>query len=412
MAVTAKKAANWIDGRRGSRALNASTYFLSGLWPRNPKKLIFGAWFGTKFADNPKYLLLYLAAHNPDLDLVWLGREEVRSALPPNVKMRFVRYGSLASLYETMTAGFCFVTHGTGDLGWVNVLQGAKVIYLGHGVALKPMGTPADVLPTGQLDFVRRLVRKANYYACLVATSDIHRKKLLYEFEINGASDETILPSGQPRNDFLIQNKSSALEEQIRAKLLSAHSIPTNQRIVTYLPTFRNNRYRQFSFLSLKGSEYEMLQSLLERNNAVLLEKSHPVDGKREGDIQEKAMQRIVPLKENARIDTQELLLATDLLITDYSGVYLDYVLLDRPVLHFAYDHEYYTQSDRGLYFKLEDVAAGPVVQNFDELCKCIEQDLQNPDLHRKCREKVRMDLMSFEKGDASHQIIQALLKQ
>jgi CDP-glycerol glycerophosphotransferase (TagB/SpsB family) len=403
--------ANWISGGGENKALNAITFFLSGLWPRDRKKLVFGAWFGTKFADNPKYLILYLAARASDLDLVWIGRKGVAAALPPDAKVRFARYGSLAAIYEMLTANFCFITHGRQDLGWMNVLRGSKVVYLGHGVALKPMGTPIDDRSKGLVESIRRLVRKMNCYAYFVATSERHCQKMLQEFKINGATQDRILQTGQPRNDYLIQNKSSALAGQLRAKLLSTHSIPTTQRIVTYLPTFRNKRYREFSFLALKGSDYERMQSLLEKNNAVILEKSHPVDGEREGDIKEKALGRIVPLKEGAFVDTQELLLATDMLITDYSGVYLDYLLLDRPVLHFAYDLKYYTEVDRGLYFNLNEVAGGPVIEDFDALCLNIEQNLQNPNCHRDCREKIRKELMEFETGKASQQIAHELLK-
>ena len=71
-----------------------------------------------------------------------------------------------------------------------------------------------------------------------------------------------------------------------------------------------------------------------------------------------------------SNIDTQELLLMTDLLVTDYSGCYVDFLMLDRPILHFAYDRQYYEKADRGLYFNLDEVAGGAIVGDFETLCK------------------------------------------
>lgn len=48
-----------------------------------------------------------------------------------------------------------------------------------------------------------------------------------------------------------------------------------------------------------------------------------------------------------------------DLLITDYSSIYLDYLLLDRPIVFFAYDLEHYVERDRALYFTYESMTPG-----------------------------------------------------
>ncbi len=390
--------------------LNAVLFFFSGCWPRKNNKLVFGAWLGTKFADNPKYLLLHLAAHAPELDLVWIGQEEVRGSLPGGLPVRFVRRGSLAAFYETLTAGCCFITHSTNDISRLTVLNGAKVIYLGHGLALKHMGTPSDVLSRRWLQLVRALLRKPECYAFFAASSECHGEKLLHEYAINGATPDKILPAGQPRVDFLIRNQAGGLADQIRTKLLASHPFPSARRIITYMPTFRDKRQRAFSFLTLEGNERDRLNELLEKFNAVIMEKSHFADAKRETGTQSPVSGRLIGLSGNAPVDTQEILLATDILITDYSGCYLDYLVLDRPVLHFAYDREYYTNSDRGLYFDLDVVAGGPVVERFDALCEDIEQDLLQPDRHHGRRESVRKSLMAFETGEACRKICHAVL--
>ena len=392
-------------------ALNAALYFLSGFWPRNQRKLLFGAWLGAKFADNPKYLLLHLDVRAPELDLVWIAQDNVRTTLPAGLRVRFVRRGSLAALYEIVTAGYCFITHGRGDISLLNVLRGATVCYLGHGVALKHHGTPSDQLPNRLMEFARSLVRKAECYHYFIASSERHSQKLLHEFAINGATCKNILATGQPRIDYLIENKADNSAKQVREKLLSEHNIPALVKTITYLPTFRDKCQRAFSFLSLEGADGNRLQSLLEKFNAIIIEKSHFIDERREGKRTAANYNRIFSLGGHGLVDTQELLLASDLLITDYSGCYLDYLLLDRPVILFAYDRGYYTSLDRGLYFDLDTIAAGPVVESFDVLCDAIERDLRHPDSHREQREKVRNEMMRFETGDACRKICSAILR-
>lgn len=396
--------------KRVITTLNAVLFLFSGVWPRNRRKLVFGAWLGTRFADNPKYLLLHLAAQAPELDLVWIGKDDVRATMPAGLPARFVRRGSWSALYETLSAGFCFITHHTQDIALLNVLRGATVVYLGHGLALKHMGTPRFPLSSRVLEIARSAVRKAESYAFFVASSQSHVEKLLREYAINGANRDNILSTGQPRVDFLLENKASVSAEVIRAKLLSTRAIPTAQRIIAYLPTFRDKRKRAFSFLTIEGSDRERLHSLLDRHNAVILEKSHFADARREGEAEASGSRRVFGLGDGTPVDTQELLLSTDLLITDYSGCYFDYLVLNRPVLHFAYDRHYYTNSDRGLYFDLDEVAAGPVVERFEDICDQIEQELLNPDRHRERREKVRKNLMAFETGDSCRKILSAVL--
>src|SRR5699024_1655089 len=72
--------------------------------------------------------------------------------------------------------------------------------------------------------------------------------------------------------------------------------------------------------------------------------------------------------------DVRELLLATDLLIADYSSIAVEYSLLERPILLYAFDKEWYLDKDRGFYYDYEDTAPGPILTTMDELCACIRR--------------------------------------
>ena len=72
--------------------------------------------------------------------------------------------------------------------------------------------------------------------------------------------------------------------------------------------------------------------------------------------------------------DINDLLLVTDILITDYSSVIFDYVFVDKPIIYFTYDLESYVQNGRGLYFPFEEYVYGEVTKTSDELLEAIKK--------------------------------------
>ena len=102
----------------------------------------------------------------------------------------------------------------------------------------------------------------------------------------------------------------------------------------------------------------------------------------------------------------------TDILISDYSGVFLDYCILDRPMIHFAFDYEYYRDIDSGLYYDIEDFSGGAITKSFDETCKEIESILSGKDNYADKRHYVRNKYLEYEKGKASEIIVKTIFKQ
>jgi CDP-glycerol glycerophosphotransferase (TagB/SpsB family) len=115
--------------------------------------------------------------------------------------------------------------------------------------------------------------------------------------------------------------------------------------------------------------------------------------------------------QDNLAINIQELLLITDILITDYSSVLFDFVLLDKPSICFAYDYEYYRDIDSGLYYEIEDYSAGRVTRSFEETCEELEQLLNGVDNYIHKRRYVREKYMPYDDGNACAKIFIAVFK-
>ena len=98
----------------------------------------------------------------------------------------------------------------------------------------------------------------------------------------------------------------------------------------------------------------------------------------------------------------------SDLLITDYSSIFFDFLLLDRPIIFFAYDLEDYLQNDRNMYFNYDSMTPGAKCRTYDELELQLEQIVKNgcQDQYADTREKVRRFTHDHVDNQSSRRLI------
>ncbi len=391
--------------RLWTRLLRDGAYFISGFVPRRRDQYLFGAWQGARYADNSKYLFEYFAAHEPHLRIVWCGAADVREHLPVGANVSFVQYGSPRALWARLRSGTCFLTHGSRDVGTYNLLRRCHRIYLGHGIAIKKMGDPPSPPAPAPIEFLRTLTRRPDSYHCWATSSPEHTRKLLAENQCSLISEAHIVETGQPRLDPLFACRSNGVDTDasvaFRQWLRETLGVPTEVRLVLYMPTFRDTGTAVVSFASLSGQSRTDLNSILSDHDAWVIEKLHPADRNRPspGTI---PPTRVTDISDRLSVDTQDLLMSSDVLITDYSGCFIDYLALDRPVIHFAYDYESYRTRDRGLYFPLESIAGGDIVTDISELLESLHLALEDPTRGRERRHEIAQRLLRWEDGQSS----------
>ena len=96
--------------------------------------------------------------------------------------------------------------------------------------------------------------------------------------------------------------------------------------------------------------------------------------------------ERVYFVKKNT--DPYPILGLTDILITDYSSVFIDYLLLDRYIIFFPYDLDRYIKSERELYYNYEDITPGIKVYEYEELEKVLKAYLEGQDMYKLQRKK------------------------
>jgi CDP-glycerol glycerophosphotransferase len=173
--------------------------------------------------------------------------------------------------------------------------------------------------------------------------------------------DGEILETGYPRNDLFC----SSDRDRIAARVRRRYSIRPEQRVVLYAPTFRDDQTTQpgrFVFampLDLQRwcDEFGDTSVLLLRTHASIRSKL---------EIPKHLSERVIDV--SGYPEMQELLVATDVLITDYSSVFFDFAALHRPMLFYAYDLEHFRDELRGFYLDYEAEVPGAVVKTQDDL--------------------------------------------
>lgn len=393
-------------------------------FPRSKNLIVFGAWEGNGFRDNPKYFLLYLLKYS-NFNCVWVGKEFVREQLPQLPRLSFAGYGSFKALWVGLRAKYWVHCNSLTDITRQPIHGGATLINLWHGIPIKWMGvkTPAYNLrvcsgPIGAYASFKKwlcdLLTPHSSYVITEWTTASSQEMV----EILSASypsmfpKDRILPCGTPRNDFLIQQVSNTqLRYALKRKYASLCGFSEEKRIILYLPTWRMNSNSVVSFSTFSPEEQQSVSQLLCQANAVLIEKHHYMTFKK-GLISEKTYRDsslvILSPAQQTQIDPQELYLIADVLITDYSSAYLDFALLEKPCIHFIYDYDTYVQQDSGLVYDLPTVAAGPCVKTPEEVIEALSKILFES---RAESFQGWQRLLQFEKGKCCETLLDFLKK-
>lgn len=337
--------------------INLFLYILSGIYPKDKNLWLFGAWFGQKYSDNSKYLFEYININQPNIRAVWLtSNPEVEREIKKK-GFEVYRIYSFKSILLGLRAKYAITSHANfSDLMPFLNNKKVKSIQLWHGAPLKKIGLDDTIyttkvskdglkyrLKTLILPFLKERID------LISAIGEEDKKHFMTAF----ATDKVEI-LGYPRNDvFLNLNKT---EE--------------NNINVLYLPTFRGDIGKQVDLFSTYDFDVNKFDRILEENNIKLHIKMHPVN-KPPKEIYDKIdkSKNIFFLQE---VDVSEYLTFVDVLITDYSSVYFDFLLTERPIVFAPFDLNNYLSNDRNLYYDYNKITPGPHCRNWNEVIEWI----------------------------------------
>lgn len=283
------------------------------------------------------------------------------------------------------------------------LMAGARHVQLWHGISIKEIGL-GNLRPLREMSpHVARVMATCGSFQQFIGTSSSQEPEFRRWFGL-----ERYAPIGYPRNDVLLREPSEAdlLGVDLSALARAREARQSGRRVILYAPTFRD-AHRGVWIIE---AGLEQLAADIRRQGDTLLVAMHPV----EAQLIPK-LQSVVPsaLFVTPRTDLYPLMREVDVLLTDYSSIMFDYLLLDRPVVLFRPDHEDYVQHSRQLYDeKLLDAKPGPVTTNLNQLQKVLRLPDAQGAAHADARRALRQRLFDHIDGSASDRLNRLVLDE
>lgn len=304
----------------------------------------------TKFGGNLKPVFLELAKRIGSANVVWIT-QDIRSFNALRNQGYKAVGGKLESIFHLLRAHVIVIdtvypaAHGFPPFAWGRF----HIAQLWHGTGFKEIGFRHAGAPNTE----REIKASARQTILIPATSEEDRIRKSLSF-----ATENVFVTGNPRNDVFFDSKDTILET--RASVRKLLGIPPNARIILYAPTFRDHqKARPFT-----DSFPAMAQERLARSGSYLVIKKHPLD---HGFVPPAGYERIIDASKQID-DTQKILIAADVLVTDYSGIVTDFVLMRKPVVFYLYDLEDYVNSCRNFYYDFFEIIPGPFAKSESDM--------------------------------------------
>jgi CDP-glycerol glycerophosphotransferase len=342
--------------------------------PLDPNLAVFGAYWYSAYSCNPRAIYEKARELVPDMRGVWVVKPKAAHLVPAGVE--HVRPGT-REYFETIARA----TYLVNNVNFPNELvkrEGSVHVMTHHGTPLKKMGLDQQDSPLTKMDFelLAMRCRRWDYSISANAFTTVQWDRAFpFRYET--------LEVGYPRNDVLA-TATDADVERIRAEL----GIAPDQVAVLYAPTHREYHTGYVPVLDAAtvaanlGPEY------------VLLSRAHyfykPL-GSRDARVRDVSSHPSI----------EELCLAANVLVTDYSSLMFDYGVLDRPIVIHAPDWEVY-RTVRGTYFDLMEQLPGAITRTESEVADAIRAGDPAPDT----RAAFRARFCSLDDGHAAERVV------
>ncbi|MCK2183035.1 bifunctional glycosyltransferase/CDP-glycerol:glycerophosphate glycerophosphotransferase [Halomonas getboli] len=231
-----------------------------------------------------------------------------------------------------------------------------------HGTPLKQIGN--DV-PGANLSLTYRslMVREAAAWDYLIAQNEYSAKIFPRAFGYSGE----VMQLGYPRNDSLVDDTAQPTRERVRAAL----GLADDSFVLLYAPTWRDNLKGHGGYSRVLFLDFDVLREGV-GENVVVLYRGHSNTANASGGSHEGV------IDVTRYPDVNEIMLASDALVTDYSSIFYDYAVMRKPIYFLVPDLEQYGSATRGFYKPLEQVAPGPLCKDTAALVHELSQDFQS----------------------------------
>ena len=356
-------------------------------FPLEKKKVVFSNFNGGGYGDNPKFIAEEFLRRKLSYKLYWVAAS--RDYVFPK-GIRPVRPNTASFVYHMATAGFWI--DNTRKLYAFQKRPGQYYIQTWHGgPGLKKVEQDCEAaLSREYIAWAKRDSQHIDLFlSCCRWCSQLYHRSFWYQ----GA----LLEKGIPKNDMFFQDPAP-----YRKRVREHFGLSSNTRLVMYAPTYRDNRST-----SMYNLHYPRLLETLAQHfggSWAVLVRLHPNVNYQDYPI----TYTDTILNASPYENMQELLAATDVIISDYSGCAFDFLMLDRPGFLYAEDYEEIRRT-KDYYFSLEELPFTLAFSNEELMEHILSFDEK---LYKEKCKKYREEIQYFDTGHASQAVVDLIVER
>ncbi len=357
----------------------------------NKKDLIIFSQSKSRYSGNSRYFFEYLVKNG--FNTYWLYTDEVqKNKIPEICEGHLIRRNTVKGFKVALNAKYFVISYSGSDLGYIwYIAKNNTVISLWHAIGIKNVAL-IDEKFSNQISN-NYLNSETSNYSFMTVSSDIDRYTTSSS---HGIDIRKVIVTGNPKTDYYLQS-------------LNAKGTSKGTKVL-YAPTFRDYELKTELFFPFTDFTLDNLKDFFnEYPDIKIYLRPHPSDFKsikQATQLQENFPENVLNFSSQVCDDIDEYMFQFDIVITDYSSIYMEPLLADVPCIFIPFDYDYYIET-RGLAYNYESITPGPIVSTFSELTHSIEAALNGAPEWADKRKIVKNIFFKYEDDQACYRIAQ-----
>ncbi len=379
------------------RIIYTTYHMLYRLVPIDDKLVIFISFTGGGYSDNPKaiYEAMRKDPRLKDFRYIWFIKGHKKKKI--KIEGAEVKeYYSVPYFYYMSKAKYWIINCKMPR--YIRKKKDQIYLQTWHGTPLKRLAHDI-VAPEGATFY-----RSGMDFNEMVDTYDVDVKKYNYMISPNKFCTEVfqsafqidkyrLIETGYPRNDFITNATPQDVEE-----IKKRYKIPLDKKVVLYAPTWRDNSFVAKGYTFDLKADFHKWKDILGPEYVVIFKPHYLIINKYEKD---KSLKEFL-YSAKAEAEINELYVISDILVTDYSSVFFDYAVLNRPIYFYMYDLEDYRDELRGFYLDIYKDLPGKIYENEDAMLA----DIRDGVYDYSCLKQFNERFNHAQTGDCSEKVI------
>ena len=366
-------------------------YKLMYIFPIQNDKIFYDSFMGKGYTDNPKAIYEYIVKHDNSYKHVW-SLKKTNTCIPGNPVI--VKRITLKYLYHLTTSGIQVNNSRMPNL--YKKREGQIFIQTWHGTPLKKLALDMDhvlLSGTNKKKYRESFVKDSSQWNYLIAPNEYSMNIFKRAFDFKGE----FIKTGYPRNDQLVNYKDYEVDD-LKLKL----GLPLDKKIILYTPTFRDQNSKG---LGMYTQDFGLdLEKLSKQDDVVVLLRVHYL-------VVDRFVNKFNNIIDFSDYDNiNDLMIVSDVLLTDYSSTMFDYLLLRKPIVLNGFDVEIYRDKVRGFYLEYTDLPADNIT-DVDSLLLILEDLSAYKEKHKESYDRALQTYSSFERGQSSKNVFDLIKK-